>query len=155
MSAHQWTEELFTNKGDEHKCTLEKNNKALLKYKVVLLPTAQEHSTIHAEGSFSDFIRDLFLTPWSLGTWRSCVSATWLCGETQSGSLATKIIKKQAGMINHWVMGRRNKHSSPRTHTQSYLHRMVPHASLLWIFVVVIWFLSYIITGRTLLAEIV
>lgn len=76
----------------------EKKYNALLKCKVVLLPTAEEHGTIYAQGLILVFLRDLPMTPWSLGTsphLRLCVLATRLCRGTESGSLATESIKKK------------------------------------------------------------
>lgn len=42
--------------------------KGLLKCKVVLSSTVQGHSAIQSEDLFLVFIKDLFLTLWSLGT---------------------------------------------------------------------------------------
>lgn len=80
--------------------------------------------------------------------------AASLCGGTQSGSRATKIVKtKPAEMIKQRVMGRNGAKSTAPPNAIST--GMVPQDSLLWILVVAWCFFSYIITGRNLLAEIV
>lgn len=133
---------------------IENKNKALLKCKGVLLTTAQGHSTIHTKALFLVFIRDLFLTPWNLGTksprfkaMRLGYMTTWRDSIWEPGH---QDYKETSWDDQPMGDGKEETRTAPPTAISTGIGR---HVSLLWIFVVV--FLSYILTGRKLLAEMV